>query len=121
VQGAFPEILKTSVIIPLYKKGEHCDPQNYRPIAMSSPISKVLEKAFLNRIERYFEMNNLLPDQQHGFRKNKSTITALFDMATEIYDSVEKREKVNLILYDFKNAFGCLVPNILLAKLKKYG
>jgi hypothetical protein len=60
-------------------------------------------------------------DQLHGFRKNKSTITALYDMVTEIYDSVEMREKVNLILYDFKNAFGCLVPDNLLSKLKKYG
>jgi DNA-binding transcriptional regulator WhiA len=66
---------------------------------MSSPISKVLEKAFLNRLERYFEINKLLTDQQHGFRKNKSKITALYDMVTEIYDSVEMREKVNLILY----------------------
>jgi hypothetical protein len=45
----------------------------------------------------------------------------LFDLATEIYDSVENREKVNVILYDFKNAFGCLVPDILVNKLKKYG
>jgi hypothetical protein len=36
----------------------------------------------------------------------------------EIYDSVEKRERVNLIVYDFKNAFGCLVPDILINKLR---
>jgi hypothetical protein len=37
--------------------------------AMSSPISKVIEKAFLNRLERYFETNDLLTSRQHGFRK----------------------------------------------------
>jgi Reverse transcriptase (RNA-dependent DNA polymerase) len=120
-QGSFPDNLKTSVITPLFKKGDKCDPNNYRPIAMSSPISKVIEKAFLNRLEQYFESNNLLTSQQHGFRKKKSTVTALFDLVTEIYDSVENREKVNVILYDFKNAFGCLVPDILISKLKKYG
>jgi Reverse transcriptase (RNA-dependent DNA polymerase) len=88
---------------------------------MASPVSKVLEKVFLNRLELYFESNNLLTDKQHGFRRKKSTITALFDCVSEIYDSVENREKVNLILYDFKNAFGCLVPDILISKLKKYG
>jgi exonuclease III len=120
-QGAFPDNLKMSVITPLFKKGERCDPKNYRPIAMSSPISKVIEKAFLNRLESYFESNDLLTPKQHGFRKNKSTVTALFDLVTEIYNSVENREKVNVILYDFKNAFGRLVPDILVNKLKKYG
>jgi exonuclease III len=120
-QGEFPDNLKLSLLFPSFKKGDHCDPNNYRPIAMSSPVSKVLEKVFLNRLELYFESNNLLTDKQHGFRKKKSTITALFDCVSEIYDSVENREKVNLILYDFKNAFGCLVPDILISKLKKYG
>jgi hypothetical protein len=45
----------------------------------------------------------------------------MFDCVSEIYDSVENREKVNVILYDFKNAIGCLVPDILISKLKKYG
>jgi hypothetical protein len=115
LQGTFPDNLKTSVITPLHKKGDKCDPQNYRP------ISKVIEKAFLNRLEHYFESNNLLTSRQHGFRKKKSTVTALYDLVTEIYDSVENREKVNVILYDFKNAFGCLFPEILVNKLKKYG
>jgi hypothetical protein len=120
-QGEFPDNLKISELTPVYKKGEHCDPQNYRPIAMASPVSKVLEKVFLNRLELYFESNNLLTEKQHGFRRKKSTITALFDCVSEIYESVENREKVNVILYDFKNAFGCLVPDILISKLKKYG
>jgi hypothetical protein len=48
-------------------------------------------------------------------------LTALFDCVSEIYDGVENREKVNVILHDFKNAFSCLVPDILISKLKKYG
>jgi hypothetical protein len=46
---------------------------------MLSPVSTVLEKVFLNWLELYFESNNLLTDKQPGFRKKKSTITALFD------------------------------------------
>jgi hypothetical protein len=119
--GVFPDNLKTAVITPIYKKGEKCDPQNYRPIAVTSCISKIYEKIFLNRLEQHFEINSILSETQHGFRKKRSTVTALFDIVTEIYDCVENREKINLILYDFKNAFGCLVPEILIKKLKKYG
>jgi hypothetical protein len=68
-QGEFPVNHKLSLLFPSFKKGDHCDPNNYRPIAMSSPVSKVLEKVFLNRLELYFESNNLLTDKQHGFRK----------------------------------------------------
>jgi hypothetical protein len=42
----------------------------------------------------------------------------LFDCVSEIYDSVENREKVNVILYDFKNAFGCLV--LVQVEVSKY-
>jgi hypothetical protein len=46
----------------------------------------------------------------------------LFDMCTNIYESIENKEKVNMHLYDFSNAYGCLVPEILVQnKLKRYG
>ena len=60
-------------------------------------------------------------DQQHGFKKGKSTVTALFDLVTEVYNCLENKEKINLILYDFSNAFGTLLPKLLLKKLERYG
>jgi Reverse transcriptase (RNA-dependent DNA polymerase) len=75
----------------------------------------------LAQLEKHLEKNNLLSEQQHGFKKGKSTVTALFDLVSEIYNSLENKEKINLILYDFSNAFGCLVPKILLKKLERYG
>jgi hypothetical protein len=35
-------------------------------------------------------------DNKHGFKKGKSPVTALFDLAIEVYDSLE--EKIYLIL-----------------------
>jgi len=81
---------------------------NYRPISITSPISKIFEKAVLNRLENYFEGNDLLTPNQHGFRKKKSTVTALVDLVTKVFNSLEEREKINVILYDFSNAFGTL-------------
>jgi hypothetical protein len=120
-EGKFPEILKLSLVTPVFKKGERENPDNYRPISITSPISKILEKAFLARLEKHFDKNKILTDNQHGFKKGKSTVTALFDLVTEVYDCLENKEKINLILYDFSNAFGCLLPELLLKKLEKYG
>jgi len=120
-EGCFPKILKTAEVRPLFKKGEKTDAANYRPISITSPISKIFEKAVLNRLENYFEGNDLLMQNQHGFRKKKSTVTALFDLVTEVFNSLEEREKINVILYDFSNAFGTLHPKLLVQKLKCYG
>lgn len=55
LEGKFPENLKLSLITPLHKKNERDDPANYRPISITSPISKVLEKAFLARLEAHLD------------------------------------------------------------------
>jgi Reverse transcriptase (RNA-dependent DNA polymerase)/Endonuclease-reverse transcriptase len=122
VQGKFPKNMKRGILIPVFKnKGEETDLANYRPIAMTSTSAKILEKCFLIRMDEYFNENDLLADGQHGFRKGRSTVTALFEMSTNIYEAMENKEKVNMHLYDFSNAYGCLVPEILIHKLKRYG
>ena len=56
--GTFPELLKTSKVIPLYKKGDNSNLSNYRPIALLPSISKIFEKAILTQLTEYFENNS---------------------------------------------------------------
>jgi Reverse transcriptase (RNA-dependent DNA polymerase) len=108
-------------MLAVFKKGDKEDASNYRPISMTSSFSKVYEKIFLNRLQFHFEANNIINPQQHGFRQGKSTITALFHFAQQVFNTIGAREKLNVILYDFSNAFGTLYPQLLLRKLKIYG
>jgi hypothetical protein len=119
--GKFPQNMKLAKIIPIFKKGDKNEAGNYRPIAITSSFSKVYEKIFLARLEDHLKTNNCLTPEQHGFQKGKSTITALFDFVSESYSSLEARERLNVILYDFSNAFGTLHPLLLMKKLKIYG
>ncbi len=89
ITGVFPNDLKISKVIPLYKKGEHSDPLNYRPLAMQSSLSKIFEKAMLLQLIDYFENNNLLDVEQHGYRKNKSTITALISYVENVLNNLD--------------------------------
>jgi hypothetical protein len=75
----------------------------------------------LNRLENHFSCYNIIHQNQHGFQKGKSTVSALYSYVSEIYNALEHREKINVILYDFSNAFGCLHPLLLLSKLRLYG
>ena len=44
-KGIFPDFLKVANVVPIHKKGEKLDPNNYRPISLLSNISKLYEKA----------------------------------------------------------------------------
>ena len=73
-----PEQWKVSKIIPIFKKGNKTEIENYRPIANLCSASKIFEKLILKQIH-YLESKNKLDltgKQQHGFKRNKSTATA---------------------------------------------
>ena len=54
--GVFPDILKVSSVLPLFKKGSKMMCGNYRPISLLSNISKLLEKLMYTRLYRFFEL-----------------------------------------------------------------
>ena len=66
----FPDKLKIAKIIPIYKKGDKHQIENYRPISILPVISKVFEKVAYNQLFEYFSQNKLLFDSQYGFRKS---------------------------------------------------
>jgi len=67
--GNFPDGLKYSIVVPFFKKGNITDPANYRPISMLTSLVKVLEMAMYMRLTEHISLNNLMTDQQYGFRK----------------------------------------------------
>ena len=71
--GVFPTRWKVANVQPIPKKGDASNPANYRPIAICSALSKVMESMVNHHLVRYLESNNLLNDRQYGFRKGRST------------------------------------------------
>ena len=88
--GIFPEFLKISTIIPIYKKDSKLKVANYRPISLLSNINKILEKLMFQRLYTFLEKNKCIYDLQFGFRQNHSTNHALLSMTQEIKDTIEK-------------------------------
>ena len=75
--GVFPDLLKKAKIIPVFKKGEAQDPNNYRPIALLSPLAKVFEKIMKYRLTSFLEKINFFSKFQFGFLKERSTEDAV--------------------------------------------
>ena len=69
----FPEISKISKVTPIFKSGSLYELGNYRPIAVISAFSKVLERLVYDQLVCYLEKECLLFNFQFGFRNGYST------------------------------------------------
>ena len=98
--GTFPDTLKKTKVIPLLKSGNRSDIKNYRPISFLPAFSKIFEKVINNRLIIFLENNDLLTDNQRGFRPRRSTETAILQFTSNVYHYLEKKT-----IFD-RNIFG---------------
>ena len=64
-----------------------------------------MESVIFYYIYKHCAENNLLAGTQHGFRKNKSTVSNLLEFTDDILKFVDNNDKVNIITMDFSKAF----------------
>lgn len=121
ITGIFPDCLKISKVVPIYKKGERYEISNYRPVSILPSVSKIYERVMYNRLVDHLQNNNLFDEQQHGFRKGKSTTSALLDFSETIIDAVDKGNNVASIFMDLSKAFDSISHEVILHKLKAFG
>ena len=119
-EGAHSSWLK-AVITALHKKGMKSDPGNYRPVSMTSVISKIMESIVRDAIVDHLVRNNLLNDDQHGFVPGRDCITQLLLCIEEWTQLVEENLAFDVIYTDFAKAFDSVPHERLFIKLKSLG
>ena len=107
--------------MPLHKKLGTLNKKNYRPVALLSPVSKVLEKIVYGQLYTYFTDNKILHPSLHGYRTNRSTQTALLQMYDHWVQAASRGQVSGAVLLDLSAAFDLVPPDILVEKLKLYG
>lgn len=120
-KGCFPQVFKRAVIHPVYKSGDRGSINNYRPIAVLSVLSKILEKLINKRLVNFIEKYHIISDSQFGFREGKSTEDAVLALTSKIVNLIDKKKKSLCIFLDLKKAFDTVSVPILLKKLEKLG
>ena len=119
--GIFPNAFKTSKVKLIYKKGDIADLNNYRPISLLPTISKVFERVIHTQIVSYLCTNNLLCEQQYGFRAKHSTELASIKLVDFLTQNMDSNKIPTAVYLNFSKAFDTLSFEILLNKLKYYG
>ena len=115
MQQRFPTNWKYSKVVPLHKKDSKLERQNYRPVTLLSPLSKILEKVLYEQVYDHFTKNRIFHENLHGFRKNRSTQSALMTMYDRWIQSASLGKLSGVVLIDLSAAFD-LVDHILLIK-----
>ena len=119
--GYFPNCFKTARVIPLHKGDSRDDVNNYRPISILSTFSKIFERVVYNQLYSFLDKYNLFNPNQFGFRKSKSTVQAVLDQLSFVYNNLDQSNTVISIFMDFSKAFDCLDHRLLLKKLYHFG
>ena len=113
--------LKHQIISPIHKKGSKADPAEYRPISLTSHLSKIFGRVMRNKIVSHLENNSILCNNQHGFRKGRSCLSQLLQHFDQILRNFLNNTDTDSIYLDFAKAFDKVNHKLLLKKVWAYG
>lgn len=113
IEGVFPDELKKAKIVPVPKKGDYSKICNYRPVSLLPSVSKVFERAIYNRLVDFLNRNNILAEEQFGFRSGKSTELAIFNVLSFIYEKLDNGKKVAGLYFDLSRAFDTVNHQVM--------
>ena len=84
-------------------------------------FSKLYSNILDNRLRPWTEENNIINENQFGFRENKSTIDCLYILQAIVNRQLNKKKKIYCTFVDFKNAFDLVYRNGIWFKLCNNG
>ena len=110
---------KCSTITPIYKSDDPESVENYRPISILPQLSIILEKLIFRYI--YSHVRKKICSEQHGFMRQRSTVTQLLPFLDELYNRKDSNIPSYAVYFDFRKAFDLVPHHLLLHKLADFG
>ena len=121
ILGNFPRNWQISTLTPIHKKGPKDCTTNYRGIAVSNSLCKIFCSILNNRLVKYLEKHNIIPENQIGFRHSHRTADHVLTLKTIIDKYFQSKKYVYCCFIDLKSAFDTVWRTAIFYKLLKLG
>ncbi len=120
--GEYPDSWSLGLIVPIYKKkGDKQDCNNYRGITLLSCVGKLFTSVVNERLKKYCDTNNIINENQAGFRAEYSTVDHILSLKALIDLFFKSKQKLYCAFIDYQKAFDTVWRNGLWYKLNKCG
>ena len=110
-----------SLITPILKKGDVNMCSNYRPIYLTSLLSKLFISILNNRLTLYVDNLDILPCEQAAFRRNFSTIDHIFSLYSLVMKQFKNNKKLYVAFIDYSRCYDSINRLAMFNVLKRYG
>ena len=117
--GTFPDVWKDSYVLPLHKSGPKSMVSNYRGIAKLCVFPKIFEHIIADQLSS--SLQPVISQHQHGFMRNKSTVTNLLEFTSLVTDGFSDGKQTDVTYTDIAKAFDRLCQTLLCWKLDHIG
>jgi hypothetical protein len=117
-ENEYPDSLKITKVIELYKAKDWTLPKNYRPISLLPLIAKLLDTLINNQIMTHLTTHNIISPTQYAFRPNSNTTTALQTIFDNLFKYKNAKEPALAIYIDLSKAYDTVSHTKLCTKLK---
>lgn len=121
ITESIPTAFRTSILLPIHKKGDPNTPANYRGLSLINSMSKIFCNILLNRLSDWLDYNSILNEFQAGFRRNYSTVDNIFNLANIVHINRLNKKTTYAFFVDFSTAFDTIPRNSLFYKLSCMG
>ena len=119
--GNYPKIWSEGLIVPIPKKGDLSNPSNYRGITLISTFAKLFSLIIRKGVNQWCENQNILDENQFGFRDSRSTADCIFILQSLIQKSLDNKSKLYCAFVDYEKAFDTIIHDAMWIKLINSG
>jgi len=121
-RGIVPLLCKQAIVVPLLKTSkDRTSTASYRPISLTSTMGKYMERIINTRLNWLLKTNNVIPNEQAGFRIHRSTSEHIAQLSQFIKDALDNKRILTAVFIDFKSVYDSVWKENLLLKLVRCG
>lgn len=121
VDAKVPALYNTAIVVPVPKKGDLSDPDNYRGISLISVAMKIISKVVATRLQTIAERDDLLVKEQAGFRTREECVAQVATLCEIVQRRSNAVKNTYAIFIDFAKAYDKVPHRGMLRKLESIG